>query len=141
HYSHDVRIDPIFVRVPRHTLLQHTCLQFMTLNTLYQLYALQQSRSPALDCADTLLFMPDLFNYLFTGRRQSEFSIATTSQMYDPRKNNWSDDLLNALGLPRRIMPNVVLSGTLVGPVQNSVAVEFGLPSPIPVIGPAAHDT
>jgi rhamnulokinase len=137
----DGMMERLFARVPRERVFQHTGIQFMQLNTLFQLFAMQQSRSPALDCAETLLFMPDLFNYLFTGRRQSEFSIATTSQMYDPRANRWADDMLKELGLPTKILPNVVPSGTIVAPVRDEVARECGLTSSVPVIAPTCHDT
>ncbi len=77
--------------------------------------------------------MPDLFNYLFTGKRQSEFSIATTSQMYNPRKRAWADDLLHELELPTRILPKVAPSGTVVGPLLKEVAAECRVGA-VPVI-------
>src|SRR6185312_345255 len=69
-----------------------------------------------------------------------EFSIATTSQMYDPRKKAWATDLLANLGLPTNILPEIVPSGTVLGPLQKEVADECGVP-PVPVIAPACHDT
>src|SRR2546423_7067121 len=90
-------MEKVFARVPREKVFQHTGIQFMEINSLFQLFAMKQSNSPALGCADKLLFMPDLFNYLFTGVARSEFSIATTSQMYDPRKRAWAIEMLKQL--------------------------------------------
>ncbi len=116
HYR-DPRTDGVmertFRRVSRQKIFDITGLQFMQFNSLFQLLAMQEARSPALDAAETLLFMPDLFNYLFTGVRKAEFSIASTSQMMDPRTGTWADALLDELGLPRRILPPIVASGTV----------------------------
>jgi rhamnulokinase len=140
----DARTDGVmeqtFKRVPRERIFDATGIQFMQLNSLFQLIAQKNSGSPTLDCAETLLFMPDLFNYLFTGRRVSEFSIATTSQMYDPRQRRWATALLDELGLPTRILPEIVPSGTTLGTLKQDVADECGV-RPMPVIAPGCHDT
>ncbi|HSZ58750.1 MAG TPA: rhamnulokinase family protein [Tepidisphaeraceae bacterium] len=143
HYR-DSRTDGMmqraFSRVPREEIFQATGIQFMQLNSLYQLLAMKESGSALLACAQTLLFMPDLFNYLFTGQRECEFSIATTSQFYDPRQKTWAKPMLEKLGLPTKILPEIVPSGTVIGPLLADVAGECGL-EPIPVIAPACHDT
>src|SRR4029079_2551845 len=77
---------------------------------------------------------------LFTGVRKSEFSIATTSQMYDPRQRTWAHDLLKQLYLPPHIMPGVIPSRTGIGPLQDDVVKEIGVEA-MPVIAPACHDT
>lgn len=136
----DGMMDEVFKLVPRQEVFEHTGIQFMQLNSLYQYVALARSKSPELQIAQTLLFMPDLFNYLFTGVRKSEFSIATTSQMYDPRKKRWATEMLEKLGVPTKILPEIVPSGTVLGPVMKEVADECGV-GPIPVIAPACHDT
>lgn len=133
-------MDKVFERVPRDKVFDATGIQFMQLNSLFQLYAMKQADSPVLASAETLLFMPDLFNYLFTSVRKSEFSIATTSQMYDPRKRAWATDMLKQLDLPTHILPEIVPSGTVIGQVTDDVAKECGIES-IPVIAPACHDT
>ena len=144
HYR-DKRTDGImqeaFKVVPKHRIFEHTGIQFMQLNTLYQLYSMVGSTSTALKCASTLLFMPDLFNYYLTGEKVSEFSIATTSQCYDARKGDWARDMLTQLGIPCSIMPNVVPPGTTVGPVAESLAAELGGGTDVPVVAPACHDT
>jgi rhamnulokinase len=112
----------------------------MRFNTLYQLLALQRDRSPLLDVAETLLFMPDLFHYLFTGIKVNEVTDASTSQMYDPSAGTWAYDLLQQFGLPTQLLGSLVAPGTVLGPLRSSVAAETGQ-SPVPVIAPGAHDT
>ncbi|HXE53188.1 MAG TPA: FGGY family carbohydrate kinase, partial [Tepidisphaeraceae bacterium] len=136
----DNMLDLAFSRTSREQIFQATGIQFMQLNSLYQLLAMKEANSATLQAARKLLFMPDLFNFLFTGVEKSEFSIATTSQMYDPRKKAWATDLLANLGLPTNILPEIVPSGTVLGPLQKEVADECGVP-PVPVIAPACHDT
>lgn len=140
----DSRTDGIlertFQRVPRQRIFQSTGIQFLQFNTLFQLLAMRQCRSTLLDTADRLLFIPDLLHYLFTGIARNEFSIATTSQMYDPLKKDWAWDLLAELDLPARLLAPVVPCGTVLGPLSNEVASECGI-RPVPVIAPASHDT
>lgn len=136
----DGMMEKVFERVPKRDVFEATGIQFLQINTLYQLLAHRLSGSPLLDAAETLLFVPDLFNYLFTGVRKSEFSIASTSQMYDPHKKGWAAEMLAKLNLPTRILPEVVEPGTVLGPVLASVAEECGVAA-APLIAPAGHDT
>jgi sugar (pentulose or hexulose) kinase len=136
----DGMLERAFAKVPREQIFETTGIQFMQLNTLYQLLAMRESFSQALEVAETLLFIPDLFNFLFTGVRKSEFSIATTSQMYDPRQRDWARPMLEQLGIPTRILPEIVPSGTVIGPLQKDVCDECGA-GQVPVIAPACHDT
>jgi rhamnulokinase len=143
HYR-DSRTDGMpeeaFRRVPRAQIFEQTGIQFMQLNSLYQLLAMVISRSPALDVAETFLTMPDLFNYWLTGREVCEFSIATTTQCYDPRQGDWARPLLERLDIPTRIFPEIVPPGTVLGELLPAVAEEVGS-SGLPVIAPACHDT
>jgi rhamnulokinase len=143
HYR-DTRTDGMmeraFARVPREKIFETTGVQFMQINTLYQVLSMVESKSSLLDAAGTLLFIPDLFNSLFTGIHKSEFSVATTSQMYDPRKKAWATDMLRALGIPTNILPEIVPSGTILGPLLKDVAADTGV-GEVPVIAPATHDT
>jgi rhamnulokinase len=136
----DGMMQEVFARVPRQEVFEHTGIQFMQLNSLYQLFAMRLGQSPILDVADTFLTMPDLFNYWLTGRKVSEFSIATTTQCYDPRAGAWADKLLEALDLPPSLFGEIVPPGTSLGDLQSDVASELGI-APIPVIAPACHDT
>ncbi len=136
----DGMMEEAFRRVPREEIFQRTGIQFMKLNTLYQLLAMSLANSPLLEVAETLLLMPDLFNFLFTGRKVSEFTIATTTQLYDPRERNWSKPLFDKLGLPYHILPEIVPAGTEIGPLLPSIRENVGL-GEVPVIAPACHDT
>jgi rhamnulokinase len=133
-------MEEAFRIVPRGEIFRRTGLQFMRFNTLFQLLALQRARSPLLDVAETLLMVPDLFNFFLTGIKVNEASDASTTQLYDPAARTWAHDLTAAFGLPGRILGTLVPPGTVLGPLRASVASETGL-SPAPVIAPATHDT
>jgi rhamnulokinase len=133
-------MEATFARLPRQELFRQTGLQFMRFNTLFQLLAMQRDRSPLLDVAETLLFMPDLFHYFFTGLKVNEYTDASTSQMLDPNTRKWNDGLVETLGLPRRMLGTLVQPGTVLGPLRAAVALDTGL-NPAPVIAPASHDT
>ena len=133
-------MEKVFAVVPRAEVFAQTGIQFMQLNSLYQFYALKLAGSPALACARTLLFTPDLLNYWLTGVARSELTIASTSQFYDPRKKTWATDLLERLGLPAHILPEIVEPGTRLGPLLPSVAEAAGLDT-VPVYATGCHDT
>jgi len=120
----------VFERVPRHTIFERTGIQFMTLNTLYQLASLACGNSPLLDVAETFVMIPDLFNYWLSGTRCCEFTDATTTQFYNPRTGDWDWETLRALELPAHIFLTIVQPGTQLGTFKG-----------IPVIAPACHDT
>ena len=124
----------------REAIFEATGIQFMQINSLFQLLALKRRGAPALEAAQTFLTMPDLFNYWLTGRKVSEFSIATTTQCYDPRARDWARPLLERLGIPTRIFPEIVPTGTVLGELLPWVAEETGLAG-MQVIAPACHDT
>ncbi len=126
----DGMMERVFDIVPRAEVFTETGIQFMQLNTLYQMMALVDSHSPQLEIADTLLFSPDLLNYWLTGAKVCEFSIASTSQMLNANTGKWATDMLDKLGIPTHILPEIVPSGTRVGDYEG-----------IPVIAPACHDT
>jgi rhamnulokinase len=136
----DGMMEALFEVVPRKEVFEHTGIQFMQLNTLYQLYAMRQSGSPLLDMARTFLNMPDLFNFWLTGRKVSEFSIATTTQFYNPRTKTWAVEMLRRLNLPTAMLGEIVPPGTVVGDLRADVADELVV-DPVPVIAPACHDT
>lgn len=136
----DGMMEEAFRRVPREEIFERTGIQFLQLNSLYQLLAMQVQGSPQLEAARTFLNMPDLFNFWLTGRKVSEFTIATTSQCYDPRAGDWAWTMLEKLGLPTRIFGEIVPPGTLLGPLHPTVAEETGAAG-VPVIATAGHDT
>jgi len=126
--------------VPREEIFAATGLQFMEINSLYQLLALHRNRAPVLEAADRLLMIPDLFHWLLSGRRSNERTNATTSQCFDPRAGDWACALLERFGLPRRIFGPVIEPGTDLGPLRPEVAAETGLGA-TRVIVPGTHDT
>ncbi len=130
----------LFRKVPRREVYRRTGIQIMPINTLYQLYAMVEARDPLLEVAERLLFMPDLINYLLTGTAVSEYTIASTSQLYDMAGHAWATDLMDKAGLPARILPEVVAPGSVVGTLLDGLCAEVGLKSPI-VLAPAGHDT
>jgi rhamnulokinase len=134
-------IDAAFQLVPRERIYQITGLQFLPINTLYQLMALKTSRSPLLDVAETLLMIPDLFGWLLTGRRAGERTDASTTQLLNPVDGTWSAELCTGLGLPRSILPELIEPGTELGPLRKSVADELGIGTPLTVLVPGTHDT
>ncbi|MDP6038799.1 MAG: rhamnulokinase family protein [Candidatus Latescibacteria bacterium] len=133
-------LDEAFKRIPREEIFDQTGIQFMELNTLYQLLAQRLAHSPQLDLAHTFLTMPDLFNFWFTGNKTCEYSNATTTQFYNPQKNAWATDMLKTLDIPTDMLPEVVSPGTVLGPIRKSIADDIGI-SAIDVIAPACHDT
>ena len=134
-------LEAALERVPRERIYEITGLQFLPFNTIYQLLALSQKRSPLLDVAETLLMMPDLFGWLLTGRRAGERTNASTTQLLDPQSGTWSDELCRKLGLPRTILPELIEPGSELGLLRPSVAEEAALNCPVTVIAPATHDT
>jgi len=133
-------LERTFAVIPREEIFAHTGIQFMQLNTLYQLHAMKLANSPALEVARTFLMMPDLFNYWLTGVMRCELTDASTTQFYNPVKKRWAFELLERLGLPTTIFPEIVPPGTLLGPLLPHVAEETGA-GEVPVYATCCHDT
>ena len=136
----DGAMDGFLQIVPREKVYQLTGIQVMRINTLYQLYAMVRDRWPLLKCATDLLMMPDLFNYLLTGEKRAEFTIGTTSQLYNPRKDTWASELFDALQLSPAMMQEVVQPGSVIG-TTNADAPQESRMKGIPVVATASHDT
>lgn len=143
HYR-DERTDGIepqlFAEVSRAEIFSTSGIQFMPINSLYQLYAMRVADAAALHAAERLLFMPDLFNYWLTGVQKAELTIASTSQFYDPRAKSFAVTMLERLGIPSRILPETVQPGTLLGPLLPAVAESTKLGA-VNVYATAGHDT
>ena len=129
-----------FKTVPRAELYAQTGLQFMELNSLYQLLALKKQHPDLLAAADSFLFMPDFLHYCLSGARVAEYTIASTSQCLHPAKRDWNFDLLAKFGLPANIFPKIVQPGTNLGTVRASITERTGLKN-VSVVAPPAHDT
>ena len=117
-----------------------TGIAFQKFNSLYQLLAMKEEGDPILDVADTFLFVPDLFNYFLTGEKFCEYTITSTSQMYNPVKKDWARDMLKKLGIRTDFLPEVIPAGTKLGGLTKSIQNELGV-GEIPVIAVAEHDT
>jgi len=133
-------MEAFFRTVSRERVYDMTGIQFLPFNSLFQLYSLVRERSPLLAATARVLFMPDLFQYFLTGRQATEYTIASTSQLLDPRTRLWREDLIGALGLAPGVMLNPVASGTVLGPLLDSIAAETGL-GLTRVVVTASHDT
>lgn len=129
-----------FTRVPQREIFSQTGLQFMEINTLYQMIAMQLKDPEMLALADRFLMMPDFFHWLLCGSRVVEFTNATTTQFFHPTERNWAFDLLRKFDLPAHIFPQVVQPGTRLGDLRDEVAQRTGL-SRVSIVAPATHDT
>jgi rhamnulokinase len=134
-------MEQVFERVPKRTIFEETGIQFMSINALYQLAAHMRAKPQIVAAAHRLLTVPDLLNYWLTGVAVNEFSILTTTQLYNPRTRDWSWPLIDALGLPRRMFGRIVPPGTVLGPLLPHVAEEVGADPGVPVVAQACHDT
>ncbi len=133
-------MDRAFDLVPRDEIFEATGLQFMEINSLYQLVAARLGGETSLEIADGFLMMGDFFHWLLTGKRSIEVTNASTTQLLDPRTKKWRGDLIKRFSLPESIFAEPVQPGTTLGPVQPSVASSTGLEN-VSVVIPATHDT
>jgi len=133
-------MDEVFRKVPREEIYRMTGIQFMSINTLYQLFAAQRDTPNILAAAKQMLTIPDLFNYWLTGHSVCEFTNATTTQLVDPLRRSWATDLMQRAGLNPALPGPIVEPGSVVGRLLPAIA-----PNPClagtPVIAPACHDT
>ncbi len=140
----DVRTDGVLERafaiMPREEIFAQTGLQFMQINTLYQLLAMKLARSPILERAESLLMMPDLFHFMLTGVKANEMTVATTTQFFNPTTGYWATELFERFELPTKILGNVIQSGTTLGALLPHVSAATG-PENVQVVAPGSHDT
>lgn len=126
--------------MPEVEIYRHTGIKTNFYNSSLHLLAEAHKKNPAIDAAETLLFIPDLLAYWLTGRRAVERSIASTSQLVDSTTGNWAWPVIDALGLPRKMFGEIVAPGTVLGPIRDAVANFIGKAG-IPVVASASHDT
>jgi len=136
----DGMMDAVFKRVPRRAVYEATGIQFMFFNTIYQLMAEREHGNPALYIAEDLLFTPDLLGYWLTGEKVRERSIASTSQLYNPRTRDWDYGLIEKLGLPKRLFKRIADPGDKLGSLRDSIRNAIGLDA-LDVVIVAGHDT
>ncbi len=144
HHYRSSRLEGVMAGVleggSREMLFEHTGLQFLPFNTLYQLLAQGQEQRGTLERAATLLMVPDLLHHWLGGRAVCERTNASTTQFYDPGAREWSRAVLEAQGLPTHILPELVDAGTDLGELSSEVAQLTGLEQ-VRIIAPGTHDT
>ena len=127
--------------LPPKEIFSHSGIQFMEINSLYQLYAAQRDLPHVLAQATHLLFMPDLFNYFLTGVIAAERTIASTSQFYDPVKQQFATDMLRALGIQAGFLPRLIDPGVELATVLPYISERCGLKHDTTVYTTGSHDT
>ena len=134
-------IDAVKAVIPEHELYARSGIDTtLTFNTLYQLYRRKREGDPALEVADTMLLTPDLLGYFLTGAKGTEYTIATTTQLYNPTTKDWDWETINQLGLPRKIFTKIDPTGTIRGHIRPAVCEEIGI-NPAAFVAVGSHDT
>lgn len=123
-------IEYVFSKIPRAKVFERTGIQIMSINTLYQLASLAQNQDPILDTAATFISHSDLLYFWLTGVKVNEFTMISTSQLYDPRAGDWAFEVLEAVGIPKRLFGKVTHPGPILGHYNA-----------IPVVLAPHHDT
>lgn len=132
--------EKYFEIVPREKVYELTGIQVMNFNSIYQLFALSQSGNSLLKAAKGILFMPDALAYMLTGNKVVEYTIASTSQILNPRTKKFEALLLEKAGVSPSILGEIVMPGHVVGKLRDDIAEESEL-GKINVVAVAGHDT
>ncbi len=132
--------EKYFEIVPREEVYDKTGIQVMNFNTLYQIYAAVQEGYTPITQAECLLFMPDALSYMLTGKQVCEYTIASTSQILNPRTKDWESALLKAAGVKENILPKPIFPGAIIGELNSALAEESRI-GRVPVVAVAGHDT
>jgi rhamnulokinase len=136
----DGMLEEAFRRMPAADIFVSTGIQFIQINTLYQLLAMVLQNSPLVDAAEKFVTIPDLFNYWLSGEITNEFTNTTTTQCFDPRRRDWATLVLQTMGIPVRLFGPVTDPGTPIGTLIPQVADETGAGA-VRIVVPACHDT
>ena len=131
--------EKVYEVIPQDDLYARTGIQKQIFNTIYQLMAVKQSHPEYLEQAETILMIPDYFNFLLTGVKKNEYTEATTGQLISPKTNDWDYELINMLGYNSKMFLPVSMPGTVVGDFTEEVQKEVGFNCT--VVLPATHDT
>ena len=130
----------VLKQIPMERLYEKTGIQFAPFNTIFQLWADQSAQPYLLEHSDKLLLLPDLFNYFLSGSAHTDYSHASTTGLLDVRTGDWSWELIDALGYPRKIFQPVSPSGQVTGALRPDLCQEL-LIEPAKVVSVASHDT
>jgi len=137
----DGLLERAFAQVPSDDIFATTGIQFMQFNTLYQLLSMRLGADPQLAMASKLLLIPDLIHYWMSGVARVEYTNASTTQMLDCTTRTWATALLDRFEIPSHVLPDIIMPGTVLGPLLSSVCDDTGLRQAPPVIAGATHDT
>ena len=132
--------EEFFKRMSRKTLYNKTGIQIMNFNSVFQFDTLRRNKCSALENADKILFIPDALAYLLTGEAVTEYTIASTAQMINPRTKEWDEDILILLGLSANNFGRMIMPGEQIGVLTAEVQRLTGLGA-VPVVAVAGHDT
>ena len=133
-------MERVFEIVSAEEIFERTGIQFMRINSLYQLYSMKLLGSPLLEIASSMMLIPNLLTFWLSGVKCAEFTNATTTQCYDPRAGDWAWQIIDKLGLPKSLFPEVIQPGTILGPMLPEAA-EYTGAGRVPIIATASHDT
>ncbi|MBR4109362.1 MAG: rhamnulokinase [Oscillospiraceae bacterium] len=134
-------VDAVKAQIPADVLYTRSGIDTgLTFNTLYQLYRRKREGDSALEIADTMLLTPDLLGYFLTGAKGTEYTIATTTQLYDPVKKDWDWETIRQLGLPEHIFTKIDKTGTVRGYLRQEICEELGI-NPAAFVAVGSHDT
>lgn len=131
--------EEVYKIVPLEKLYERTGIQKLIINTVYQLMAVRQQQPEDLRRAKSFLMIPDYFHFLLTGKKYCEYTNATTTQLVSPVTKDWDRELMEELGYPVEIFPDIVLPGTSLGSLSHEVQAQIGFDCQ--VVLPATHDT
>ena len=134
-------IDAVKAIIPADVLYARSGIDTgLTFNTLYQLYRRKRENDPALEIADTLLLTPDLLGYFLTGEKGTEYTIATTTQLYNPSTKDWDWQTIEELGLPKKVFTKIDRTGTIRGTLRRELCEELDI-NPAAFVAVGSHDT
>ncbi|HER25121.1 MAG TPA: rhamnulokinase [Candidatus Atribacteria bacterium] len=134
-------MEEVFRIIPKKEIFSETGIQFMQINTLYQLYSFAKKKPQIFENTKYFLTIPDLLNYWLTGIIKNEYSITTTTQLYNPIKKDWSTKIMDKLGFRKEIFGEIILPGTKIGRLLPTIVREISAGSEVVIIAPACHDT
>ena len=131
--------EEVYRLIDEKALYARTGIQKQIYNTIYQIMAVKCRTPELLEAADTILMMPDYFHYMLSGKKAAEYTIATTGQLVNPETKNWDYELMDVLGYPKHIFPELKMPGTVLGDLTPELQAEVGFNCK--VVLPASHDT
>ena len=133
-------MEEYFTHIPKEKVYDITGIQFMNFNSLFQLSTLKRNGCSALEAADKILFIPDALSYMLTGKMVTEYTIASTSQILNPRTKKFEKELLDVVGVKEEQWGRFVFPGEQIGTLTEEIQKMTGLGA-VPVIAVAGHDT